>query len=233
MSEQATAHPDLFGLLRGELDNAAVAEAADHLQACSSCRDELAQVAVGHGLLAAASRTLSRPAPVVLPTVGSSAPRPTPPPWRRPGMLLLAAAVAVVAGIGGFVAGREDRLPGEPVEAARASAELEPVQGRGSGEVTMAVSDERVTRMTIETRDLPEPRRDEFYYAWLFDPETNKMLPLGQIGPGGRATFELPVSLLGQYSAIDISLEVDDGDPEHSVTSVLQASYDPGAVADS
>ena len=57
-----------------------------------------------------------------------------------------------------------------------------------------------------------------------------KMLPLGQVTPGRVATFEIPESLVAAYSAIDVSLEADDGDPGHSVTSVLRATYgeDPG-----
>ena len=52
------------------------------------------------------------------------------------------------------------------------------------------------------------------------------MLPLGAIGPSGRASFEVDDRLLGRYSAVDVSLEADDGNPQHSVTSVLRASYD-------
>ena len=81
------------------------------------------------------------------------------------------------------------------------------------------------TRMTIEAPELPGPSSGQFYYAWLLDPDTNKMLPLGQVGPGGSASFDLDDSLLAAYSAVDVSLEDDDGDPGHSVTSVLRGSY--------
>jgi Anti-sigma-K factor rskA len=84
--------------------------------------------------------------------------------------------------------------------------------------------------MTFETHDLPRAKRGQFYYAWLLNPETNKMLPLGQIGPGGEASFEVPLTLLTRYGAIDVSLEDDDGDPGHSVTSVLRGAYDPSTT---
>ena len=61
--------------------------------------------------------------------------------------------------------------------------------------------------------------------AWLLDPTTNKMLPLGQVGPSGTASFEVSDHLLAAYSAVDVSLEEDDGDPQHSPTSVLRATY--------
>jgi len=84
------------------------------------------------------------------------------------------------------------------------------------------------TRMVIETHDLPAPGPGQFYYAWLLDPATNKMLPLGQVGTGGPSStvsFELADGLLDAYSAVDVSLEDDDADPEHSATSVLRATY--------
>ena len=45
------------------------------------------------------------------------------------------------------------------------------------------------------------------------------------MGPSGVASFEVPGSLLLRYAAVDVSLEDDDGDPGHSVTSVLRGSY--------
>ena len=61
---------------------------------------------------------------------------------------------------------------------------------------------------------------------WLLDPATNKMLPLGLVAPGGTATFRIDAGLVADYHAVDISLEADDGDPAHSVTSVLRGAYD-------
>ena len=81
------------------------------------------------------------------------------------------------------------------------------------------------TSMTIRTQDLPAAKDGQFYYAWLLDPTTNKMLPLGQVGPSGTASFEVSDTLLAAYSSVDVSLEDDDGDPQHSPTSVLRASY--------
>ncbi len=81
------------------------------------------------------------------------------------------------------------------------------------------------TSMTISTHDLPTARDGQFYYAWLLDPDTDKMLPLGQVGPSGSASFEVSDRLLAAYTAVDVSLEDDDGDPQHSPTSVLRAQY--------
>ena len=56
---------------------------------------------------------------------------------------------------------------------------------------------------------------------------TNKMLPLGQVGTGGLPRPSMPPTLLDSYGAVDVSLEDDDGDPAHSVTSVLRAHATP------
>ena len=51
------------------------------------------------------------------------------------------------------------------------------------------------------------------------------MLPLGQVGADGRATFEVDSKLVGSYHAVDVSLQSDNGNPGHSDTSVLRARY--------
>ncbi|CUR55387.1 hypothetical protein NOCA2270022 [metagenome] len=220
-------HLDLSGLLLGELTNADVAVAAEHLDDCGACRSELAELAVGHALLASAARTLGgltavRPNPTQeLPARVSPARRAR---HRRQLLVMAAVAVAVIGvGLAGVLRWGSEREPTrqEPF----AEATLEPLDGSGAGVVLMVHEPASTTRMTIETSDLPKLRADKFYYAWLLDPETNKMLPLGQVGPGGVASFTLDDGLLRRYSAVDVSLESDDGDPQHSVTSVLRASY--------
>jgi hypothetical protein len=142
----------------------------------------------------------------------------------------VAAALVIAAGAGAVVLNREDQHPGSPV--AERTATLEPVDPGvvgPSGKVSMATYATRVTQMRVDTVDLPTPPRGDFYYVWLLDPASNKMLPLGQVVSGHRASFDVPASLVAAYSALDVSLESDDGDPGHSVTSVLRASYDsPG-----
>ena len=225
-------HPDLTALLRGELTNAEALAHAEHARRCQQCRVGLVDDALGHGLLSRARRTLGAgPA--------SPATQPTPLPEelrremgrrpRRPRALLAGVAVValIAAGAGAALGARTlvtrtDR-PGPQIGAER-TATLEAVEGSATGKVSMGTS-HAITRMRMTTRSLPSAPRGEFYYAWLFDPRTNKMLPLGQVTPGRVATFEIPESLVASYSAIDVSLETDDGDPAHSVTSVLRATY--------
>jgi Anti-sigma-K factor rskA, C-terminal len=222
-----TDHPDLLALLRGELTNRAAAEAGDHLDVCADCRDDLAQLATAHAMLSRSARTLGEPGPSPRPADPAPLPRLLPP--RRPrhgrtlGLLAAAAAVAAIAGT--VVVGTRSDDPTGPVRE-QVTATLDPVDGAAGGRLLMTVRGPDSTDMTITTSDLPRARHGQFYEAWLLDPATRKMLPLGAIGPSGRASFEVDDRLLGRYSAVDISLEADDGDPQHSVTSVLRAPYD-------
>lgn len=217
-------HPDLTGLLRGELSNDQVLDAGRHLDMCPSCRGDLAELAVGHALLSSASRRLDA-APRPAPTLRRAAPSRR---RRTTVALVAAAAVAVVAGsvlavnVVGDGSGGQGQAPvaQPPTQVARLLA----VDGHGNGSVRMTEDHDQVA-MRVETHDLPSAGSGHFYYLWLLDPRTNKMLPLGVISPGGTASFELPASLLGRYQAVDVSLESDDGDPGHSVRSVLRGRY--------
>ncbi|HRD62933.1 MAG TPA: anti-sigma factor, partial [Nocardioides sp.] len=155
-----------------------------------------------------------------------------PPPVRRSRGVLLAVAAAVVVGLGiaGVAWWQHDDVPaGRGVEAALSPLSVaEP----GDGSVQMVEHDGR-TRMTLAVHDLPQATDGEFYYAWLLDPSTNKMLALGLVDPDHGATFDLDDALVASYSAVDVSLEADDGDPAHSVTSVLRGSYEPDQITTS
>lgn len=222
-------HADLAGLVGHELANAEVAVVRDHLERCDQCRDELVDVVCGHSLLSRSAATLSAgPAPrrARTPEPEAALPPLQLPARHRPRLTLLAAAAALaVAAVltGVFWPSGDDEAPSPP--AAVRSATLEPVEGDGSGTVSMRSQPGGPAQMVIETSGLPDPDQGEFYYAWLLDPETNKMLPLGQVRPDGSSTFDVDDSLIGSYSAIDVSLEQDDGDPQHSPISVLRASY--------
>ena len=223
---------DLPALLRGELSRDRLAEVVDHLESCEACRLELVAAAEGHSAVTAAVRTLGQepsalrvPPPVSEPAGADELPPLVRPRRHRPRWQQgLAAAVAAVA-VGAVVLIGLDRSagperPAVPVQTAR----LAPVTGDGSGQVTMRTPGSS-TYMTIRTTGLGPPGPGHFYYAWLLDPGTNKMLPLGQVGADGRATFEVDSKLVGSYHAVDVSLQADNGNPGHSDTSVLRAQY--------
>ncbi len=228
-------HPDLLGLLRGELGNAEVLATANHLDDCEACRQELALTATGHALVTSSARTLGPLAPTGGPPTAPLPDLAGLPRHRRRTRVtwgLAAAAVAAAVWAGGYVVGgatgdrAEVAVPTPSVSPTgnTVSAVLRPVEGSAGGTVSMTEGGTAAV-MRIEADDLPTLRAGQFYYAWLLDPATNKMLPLGQVGPGGTASFEVTPALLAAYSAVDVSLETDDGDPGHSPHSVLRAVY--------
>jgi hypothetical protein len=215
---------------------------AAHLRDCAACRAELVEQAAGHAALTSARRTLSlRPAgpgptdndqPLPpLPSLPSLAGRSTRlrrgAGWRRRYGGLAAAAAVLVLVAGGVVVGRSWPQGSRPAPSAVRQAALVAV-GReapsASGIVQMSGPDGR-TDMTIRTTGLPPAATGHFYYAWLLDPATNKMLPLGVVAVDAASTFEVQTDLVGRYRAVDISLQADDGNPAHSPVSVLRATY--------
>jgi len=136
----------------------------------------------------------------------------------------IAAAVLVLAGLGvGTVVLRNRAAQPVTVTAGR-QVVLQPVTGSATGRVSMQAPGAQ-TDMTISTKGLPDAGAGHFYYAWLFDPQTKKMLPLGVVSARSPMQFEVPTGLVGRYHAVDISLQADNGNPAHSATSVLRAQY--------
>ena len=79
-------------------------------------------------------------------------------------------------------------------------------------------------QMTITISGLPPAGRGHFYEAWLLQPASGKMLPVGVLlTPGSPVSYRLPATLTLGYSYIDISRQANDGDPAHSADSVLRA----------
>jgi hypothetical protein len=243
---------DLLSLLRGELSRERSRELTAHLRECESCRLALVDVAEVHGTLSAAGRLLRRSTGESfdpLQAAGRTAPAgpsdyqtqtgrltddtdalpPLRVPHRRSAMTRrltagIAAAVLVVAGLGvGSVVLRNRAVQPVTVTAGR-QVDLKPVTGSATGRVSMQAPGAQ-TDMTISTKGLPDAGVGRFYYAWLFDPQTKKMLPLGVVGAHGPIHFGVATDLVQRYHAVDISLQADNGNPAHSATSVLRAQY--------
>jgi hypothetical protein len=218
---------DLGPLLRGELPRARHAEVVEHLDSCEACRRDLVDAASSHGGLTAMRRILSGALePVNLPPTPALVPprRARRAPARTWQVVLAAVAVALTT-IGLYAGLHRDAAPSGRLATGTRSAPLAAVTGNGSGRVVMHPDTSAATVMTISTLKLPPAGSGRYYYAWLLDPKTNKMLPLGVVGPDGAATFELQTAIVGRYHAVDVSLQSDNGNPAHSATSVLRATY--------
>ena len=146
---------------------------------------------------------------------------------------LTSAAVAIVVALGGVAAYQDWTAGGARTTRPTAvqQATLTPVvPSSGSAPIPTArgivsMAGTRDVVMTIRVIGLPAAAAGHFYYAWLLDASTNKMLPVGVVSPDGVATFNLEPDLVHNYTAVNIGLQADNGNPAHSDESVLRASY--------
>lgn len=246
--------PDLVGLVAAETGRDETIAAARHVRACRSCTEELVDLVVGHAALTAAASTdrdLDRspwtihadgvgvdrttcPEPerddaqvsaALPPIVPASDPGATTPEARkRPGvaLVLAAAAAVVVLGALGMVALAGGHRGAPPVVA---QGPLRPLQAPSavSGTVTV-LAQGTVRHMIVRTRNLSSPPSQKFYEVWLLDPATQKMLPVGVLPPSGSGAYDVSAGIMAGYSAVDVSLQPDNGNPAHSQTSMLRAS---------
>jgi hypothetical protein len=78
-------------------------------------------------------------------------------------------------------------------------------------------------RLVVDLDSVPEPPSDHFYELWLTRSDGVR-ISVGSFTPDdGEAHFEVPLPIPGSYASIDISIEQDDGPPEHSGQSLATA----------
>ena len=237
---------DLLGLIAGELGRDETIAVGRHLHSCPHCAEELVDLALAHGALTAASTALlqlngapnDRPgsdarladmlghdaelpalAPVAIDTTKITKRIAAP---RRLVIAGVAAALLVLVGVGAFIVRSKNPPPGAVV----ASAALRPIDAPASaaGSIkAVAVGDTR--NLTVETKNLKVPSGEHFYEVWMLNTSTQKMLPVGVLPPSGTGTYSMGASIMAGYSAVDISLQTNNGNPAHSTTSVLRATF--------
>jgi Anti-sigma-K factor rskA len=148
-------------------------------------------------------------------------PRRGPAGWAtRRRILALAAAVVVIAGAVAAGLGLSGSGPAVTNRAA-----LHPLRApaAASGAVTVTAAS-GAREVQVSTDGLPSPGQGHFYEVWLLDPATLKMMPMGALAPSGQATFGVATGLMAGYSAVDISLQANNGNPAHSAVSVLRGT---------
>ena len=245
------APPDLGGLLAGEVGRDDTIGMGRHLRACRSCTGELIDLVVAHGALTSAARAdreLVAPSgcpdddrtttgavvplapeferrepalpPLILPSVHDEAQRTS---GRR--RRLCRAGVGRRRDRAGS-ARRRRRVDSPPTLDAtgRRAGFVAATPGPRAATGSVTVLAEGTTRhMIVRTRDLTGLSSQKFYEVWLLDPATQKMLAVGVLSPSGNGDYEVTAGLMAGYSAVDVSLQSDDGNPAHSQTSVLRA----------
>ena len=222
---------ELFALLSGELGRDETVRVVSHLRECGDCTSELISVAVAYGSLRAMRRAEDALVPrgdteTVLSTAHAGPSVEQPPLQFRPGrrhraLSLAAAAVVLVVAATGVGLALSRRSP-TPISAVASLHHLQAPR-IASGEATVrAVGSTR--QMEVATTGLPPAPANHYYEVWLLQPATNKMLPVGVLSPSGQSTYAVANSIMVQYSAVDISLQANDGTTAHSSHSVLRGS---------
>jgi hypothetical protein len=207
---------ELPALLSGELDRRGFSLVVNHLRDCDACRRDLVDISAATAALRAVAPVLAvESTPVEVASIGDIARRRRTPIFAG----LAAAVVALVAvaslsfGLGHHQAGvrKVDLVAVGPLSAA-------------GGTVTMTPT-KSAQHMQVRTVDLAAPPPGSFYEVWLFEPTTGKMLPVGVLSLTGASSYQLADDLVAGYTKVDVSLQQDNGNPAHSKTSVLRASY--------
>lgn len=211
---------ELVPLLAGELNGEETRAVVAHLRECGECTSALIDLSAAHGALQAARRQI---------TAGTLEPRAEPteplaplvipaPRWWR--AAAAAAVLVIVAGLAVGVASLTGRTSAPTVAAVATLSHLD-APALASGRVVVDSTPDAL-RMNVVTVDLPAAPSDHYYEVWLLQPATNKMLPLGLLSPSGTGTFWVARPLMKQFSAIDVSLQPNDGVAAHSKISVLR-----------
>jgi hypothetical protein len=145
-------------------------------------------------------------------------------PWRRRrGGYVLAAAAAVVGLIAGSAATATVINRPESVQIV-ASAALDPIGDAGVSGTAVIEQVSGGTQLKVTVPDLPAAE-DGYYEVWMATADTSTMVAIGNLNPGETAVYTLPTGMdLAAFPVVDVSLEHFDGDPGHSVTSVVRGT---------
>ncbi|MFD3400118.1 anti-sigma factor domain-containing protein [Kribbella sp. NPDC058693] len=225
---------------------------ADHLQHCAQCRDslnELRAVAAARGQLPRlelppddvwlrvsaevdleSRPTATAPQPAVPADQASSNHRadgpgaitrlrqkPAKRRWRG---FAVAASVGVAAGvIGTLLVTSDDNTP-PPAEAV---IQLQPLAGKSGDGSADLIRDNAGNQLKVAASGLANT--PGFYEVWLINLDGKRMVSLGVLNPQTGGTFQIPPDVTAQgYRIVDVSLEPDDGNPEHSHNSIIRGT---------
>ncbi len=142
---------------------------------------------------------------------------------RRRGGYALAAAAAVVGLVAGSVLTTSIINRPESVQVV-ASAALEPIGDAGVRGSAVVEKVDGGAQLKVTVPDLPAAA-DGYYEVWMATADTSTMVAIGNLNPGETAVYTLPVGMdLASFPVVDVSLEHFDGDPGHSVTSVVRGT---------
>jgi Anti-sigma-K factor rskA len=184
-------------------------------------RNIAAELSIGQ----AASPT---PGPAAEASVRPEPSQPTAPPQGRRGLrrgfLALAAAIGLIAGVGGTVL--VDNLR-EPEAQIVASATLNPLPGQSGQGTAQLVRQGETTQLQVSVTGEAPPPAEEYREVWLINTDGERMYSLGVLPVGGAGAYVVPAGLddsLDGFTIVDVSLEPYDGNAAHSLNSQVRGT---------
>jgi Anti-sigma-K factor rskA len=244
----------LAGHALGQLDQLD-ADQLEHVAGCPQCRAELSQLsrlvelsqgepdpalgqmpldAVWHGIRdelslsesGAGEQTVkSGPADPVLPTHDISSDSPSPVRRRSRALVVLAAAIGVIVGIGATAIANLIQADDAQVLSSTALVALPGHSGEGTAEL---IRERETTELRVKVEGAPP--QQEFREVWLINTDGKRMYSLGVLSAAGTGTYPLPARLgssLEGFNIVDVSIEPYDGNVAHSRNSQVRGSL-PG-----
>lgn len=142
----------------------------------------------------------------------------------RRGFLALAAAIGLIAGVGGTVL--VDNLR-EPEAQVVASATLNPLPGQAGQGTAQLVREGETTQLRVSVTGQAPPPGEEYREVWLINTDGERMYSLGVLPVGGAGAYVVPAGLddsLDGFTIVDVSLEPYDGNAAHSLNSQVRGT---------
>ncbi|MGH2960198.1 MAG: anti-sigma factor domain-containing protein [Solirubrobacterales bacterium] len=143
----------------------------------------------------------------------------------RPALAFAAVLAVFAAGVGvGLLSGGDNSTTGFGPVATQAS--LSPVGELDQSATGNATVKQGGQVIRLKISGLAVNSEDNFYEAWLMDPEDG-FISLGtfRVGSDGSTTLDLPVAVAtDKFPVVDISLQPTNGKPTHSGVSVLRGT---------
>lgn len=147
--------------------------------------------------------------------------------WPRIAVGALSAVflLAVGVGVGVQLGGNDAVTDGGPVQTVELQAFGNEAPPGASGEVLMTSGPSTDgDQMTLDVSGLDQSSDREFYELWLLGAK-GELIALGsfRVPPGGQSTIEVPLPVNPErYRYFDVSIQPENGDPQHSGRSVLR-----------
>ena len=132
-----------------------------------------------------------------------------------------AAAVAAAIVVGVLALSGDAALPD-----ARAAIAGKPEFAAVSGEAEVFDAGEQGGTLVVRMTSVPPAPGGHHYEVWVLREGSETMESVGEVSPtAGEAELEVALPGAGPFAAVDVSVEPDDGDPEHSGRSLAGGTF--------